>query len=100
MVVDAKNIDLSVFLNDLLKNNAILVVNKSDLGIDEMVNQLMQKSNGVHAEAGFHDVVLDADLAGILAHEAIGHTTEADLVMGGSVAKDYLNEMVANELVS
>ena len=68
--------------------------------IDEMVNQLMQKSNGVHAKAGFHDVVLDADLAGILAHEAIGHTTEADLVMGGSVAKDYLNEMVANELVS
>ena len=68
--------------------------------IDEMVNQLMQKSNGVHAKAGFHDVVLDADLAGILAHEAIGHTTEADLVMGGSVAKDYLNKMVANELVS
>ena len=68
--------------------------------IDEMVEKLMQKSVGVHAKAGFHDVVLDADLAGILAHEAIGHTTEADLVMGGSVAKDYLNEMVANELVS
>ena len=31
VVVDAKNIDLSGFLNDLLKNNAILVVNKSDL---------------------------------------------------------------------
>ena len=26
-----KSIDLSGFLNDLLKNNAILVVNKSDL---------------------------------------------------------------------
>ncbi len=31
VVVDAKSIDLSGFLNDLLKNNAILVVNKSDL---------------------------------------------------------------------
>ncbi len=31
VVVDAKNIDLSPFLNDLLKKNAILVVNKSDL---------------------------------------------------------------------
>ncbi len=31
IVVDAKSIDLSGFLNDLLKNNAILVVNKSDL---------------------------------------------------------------------
>ena len=68
--------------------------------IDKLVEQLIQKSIGVHPKAGFHDVVLDADLAGILAHEAIGHTTEADLVMGGSVAKDYLNEMVATELVS
>ena len=30
-MVDAKSIDLSPFLNDLLKGNAILVVNKSDL---------------------------------------------------------------------
>lgn len=31
VVVDAKSIDLSGFLNDLLKDNAILVINKSDL---------------------------------------------------------------------
>ena len=31
VVVDAKSIDLSPFLNDLLRENAILVVNKSDL---------------------------------------------------------------------
>ena len=31
VIVDAKSIDLSGFLTDLLKNNAILVVNKSDL---------------------------------------------------------------------
>ena len=31
VVVDAKSIDLRGFLNDLLKNNAILVINKSDL---------------------------------------------------------------------
>ncbi len=31
VVVDAKSIDLSPFLSDLLKGNAILVVNKSDL---------------------------------------------------------------------
>ena len=68
--------------------------------IDKLVDQLTQKSAGIHAKAGFHDVVLDADLAGILAHEAIGHTTEADLVMGGSVAKDFLNKTVATDLVS
>ena len=31
VVVDAKTVDLSSFLNDLLKDNAILVLNKSDL---------------------------------------------------------------------
>jgi len=31
VVVDAKSIDLSGFLNDLIKKNAILVINKSDL---------------------------------------------------------------------
>jgi len=68
--------------------------------IDKLIDKLNQKSVGVHAKAGFHDVVLDADLAGILAHEAIGHTTEADLVMGGSVAKDFLNKPVATDLVT
>lgn len=68
--------------------------------IDELVDKLVQKSVGVHAKAGYHNVVLDADLAGILAHEAIGHTTEADLVMGGSVAGDYLNKSVASDLVT
>lgn len=68
--------------------------------IDMLVERLMQKSLGVHAKAGYHDVVLDADLAGILAHEAIGHTTEADLVLGGSVAGDYLNKKVASKMVT
>ena len=45
-------------------------------------------------------IVLDADLAGILAHEAIGHTTEADLVMGGSIAGDYMGKKVASPLVT
>ena len=31
VVIDAKSIDLSGFLNDLIKNDAILVINKSDL---------------------------------------------------------------------
>jgi len=36
VVVDAKSIDLSTFSNDLLKNNAILVINKSDLLKNEL----------------------------------------------------------------
>jgi len=36
VVVDAKSVDFSGFLNDLLKNDAILVVNKSDLLKDKL----------------------------------------------------------------
>ena len=40
VVVDAKSIDLSGFLNDLLKDNAILVVNKSDLIEGELDSEI------------------------------------------------------------
>ncbi len=57
--------------------------------IAQMHRHLMNKRHAVAPRAGLHDVVLDSDLAGILAHEAIGHTTEADIVQEGSVAGDY-----------
>ena len=59
--------------------------------------ELREKADGTYCEAGTHDVILDSDLAGILAHEAIGHTCEADLVLGGSVAGDNLGRQVASE---
>jgi TldD protein len=69
-------------------------------GVDALYEKLMKKREGVFAEAGTCDVILDCKLAGILAHEAIGHTVEADLVLGGSVAGPYLNKTVASEMVS
>ena len=42
VVVDAKSIDLSGFLNDLLKNDAILVVNKSDLIKDKLDSEILK----------------------------------------------------------
>ena len=46
VVVDAKSIDLSGFLNDFLKNDAILVINKSDL-MQEELNPEIEKLNHV-----------------------------------------------------
>ena len=68
--------------------------------IDELYGHLMNKKTAVKPVAGYHDVILASDLAGILAHEAIGHTTEADIVREGSVAADYLGEKIANEKVT
>lgn len=68
--------------------------------IDEVYEHLRKKTEAVYARSGMHDVVLDASLSGILSHEAIGHTTEADMVLSGSVAKDLLGKPVASELIT
>lgn len=68
--------------------------------IDLLYKQLIDKSEGVRPKAGLREVILDSEIAGILAHEAIGHTTEADLVIGGSIAAEYMNKEVASPLVT
>ncbi|MDR0818384.1 MAG: TldD/PmbA family protein, partial [Oscillospiraceae bacterium] len=68
--------------------------------IDGFYEILMKKREGVYTDAGVRDVIIDSELAGILAHEAIGHTTEADLVLGGSVAGPNLGKQVASEIIS
>ncbi|MEA2067306.1 MAG: TldD/PmbA family protein [Thermotogota bacterium] len=51
-------------------------------------------------EGGIYTVVLHPSLVGVLAHEAIGHTVEADFVLSGSAAKGQLGKKVASELVT
>lgn len=67
---------------------------------DGIYEELMRKKEAVHAKGGTFECVLGPKLAGILAHEAIGHTTEADLVLNGSIAGEYLNQEVASKLVT
>ena len=69
-------------------------------GIDQLYQRLMDKKEGVYAEAGYKTVVLGGMMGGMLAHEAVGHTVEADLVRGGSVAGPNLNRQVASGLVT
>ena len=68
--------------------------------IDALYEQLMQKREGVYADAGEKTVILDGMMSGMLSHEAVGHTVEADLVLGGSVAAHNLNRRVASDLVT
>ena len=69
-------------------------------GLDQQYTHLVRKAGGVYPEAGIADCILDANLAGILAHEAVGHTAEADFVRGGSVAGEMLKQQVASPLVN
>ena len=68
--------------------------------IDALYERLMQKREGVYADAGEKTVILDGMMTGMLSHEAVGHTVEADLVLGGSVAAHNLNKRVASDLIT
>ena len=51
-------------------------------------------------EGGRKTVILAPSIVGLLVHEAIGHTVEADFVQSGSVAAGLMGQQVASELVT
>ena len=83
------------FFNDLFENPEALYEQLATL-----YERVGKKREGVHANAGMRLCVMGPDLAGILCHEAIGHTVEGDLILGGSIAGQYINQQVATELVT
>jgi TldD protein len=68
--------------------------------LDTLYEEVRAKAAGGYCTPGEHEVILDSRLAGILAHEAIGHTCEADIVLAGSVAGEHVGDMVASEKVT
>ena len=68
--------------------------------IDNVVEQVMRKSEGVFAQAGRKTCIIAPELSGILAHEAVGHTAEADFVISGSVAGPCRGKEVASPIVT
>lgn len=71
---------------------------------EEVVEDAAQKATKlVHATlppAGVHNLLLDHQLVGVLAHEAVGHTAEADLVLAGSFTKGKLGQKVCDERIT
>lgn len=67
---------------------------------DLCYRRLMDKTAAVEAKAGISDVIISSELTGILAHEAVGHTAEADIVLGGSFIRHLLGQKVANDKVT
>jgi TldD protein len=53
-----------------------------------------------HVSGSKATMILDPAMVGLLSHEAIGHTVEADFVLSGSVVKDKMGQQVASELVT
>ncbi len=98
---DGTNVELyKVFGGYGYFNDVFSTPDKLFADIDKLYENIMQKAEGVYAQAGYTDVVMHPNLAGILAHEAVGHTVEADMVLSGSVAAHNLNKQVASPLVT
>lgn len=72
--------------------------------IDELVGRAAQDAveqlKAKEGSGGYKEVILAPAMVGLLSHEAIGHTVEADFVKSGSVAAEKINQMVASPLVT
>lgn len=68
--------------------------------VEQLAAHLRAKCRAVPARGGVHTVVMAPVLAGMLAHEAMGHPCEADAVLGGAVTADLLGRRVASDAVT
>jgi TldD protein len=68
--------------------------------LDRLHDHLQAKRHAVPARGGVHTVVLSPAMAGILAHEAMGHPCEADLVLGGAITGNLVGQRVASDCVT
>lgn len=68
--------------------------------LERLHGHLQDKRHAVPARGGLHQVVMAPELAGMLAHEAMGHPCEADIVLAGAVTGSLVGQRVASELVS
>jgi TldD protein len=79
--------------NDLFKKSHL----EYALTASERAAKLLEAK---HVSGNRATVILDPAMVGLLSHEAIGHTVEADFVLSGSVVKNRIGEQVASELVT
>mgnify|MGYP001552720017 CR=1 FL=1 len=68
--------------------------------IEEQYKHLVNKTKAVFAQSGEKECILDSHLAGILAHESIGHLAEADFVSSASILRDRVGKQIASEMFS
>lgn len=72
-----------------------------DQTYEKFLKDAAEEKDMVSVEGGMHEVILSPAFTGMLAHEAVGHTCEADAVVRkDSVCAAFMNRQVASGLVS
>jgi len=67
---------------------------------DEVASRAIRLLDASVPKGGFSTCVLDNKIVGLLVHEALGHTAEADFVLSGSILAGKIGEQVASEYVT
>ena len=78
----------------------LFAARSADELVEAAVRLAIDPLSAPQPEGGTFPVVLDPELVGLLCHEAIGHTVEADIVLGGAVTAGKIGQRVASELVT
>ncbi|MHA1576319.1 MAG: TldD/PmbA family protein, partial [Candidatus Thorarchaeota archaeon] len=68
--------------------------------VEKAVDTSIKLLDAPLAQGGKHVIVMEPSVVGLISHEAIGHTVEADIVLSGSAAKGMIGEQVASEHVT
>jgi len=71
-----------------------------DHAVEETARIAVDLLAAKYPEGGQKTVILAPAVVGLLCHEAIGHTVEADFVKSGSVAQGKIGHRVASDLVT
>lgn len=71
---------------------------------EEMVEKAVKRAQRLlrakHPKGEKMTVILNPEMTGLISHEAIGHTVEADFVLSGAITKGKIGQRVASELVT
>lgn len=71
-----------------------------DAAVDETARIAVDLLDAKYPDGGQTTVIMAPTVVGLLCHEAVGHTVEADFVKAGSIAQGKIGERVASELVT
>ncbi|MBU7013758.1 MAG: TldD/PmbA family protein [Theionarchaea archaeon] len=78
----------------------IIMERSPELMVDKAVRTAQKLTSAQYPKGGKATVILDNGLVGLLCHEAVGHTMEADFALSGAVTRDLVGKKIASDLVT
>jgi len=102
MAVAREKGDLTSAIESIGEQSGLEVIEKTPLTkIGQVAAERAHKlASAPVAPGGMFPVILENKIVGLLAHEAVGHCAEADLVYGGSFMAGKVGKVVASEIVT